>query len=437
MHRIAVLNSGGDSPGMNAAVASVARSAALYSTRLVGIVRGYNGVIRKDEALLEAFFANAHKVVAGDTEAEHTLELVETAIRTDAEGSIPNISQLLDKYRGKLALEETIEGFLRRFPEYHADMVDLDMETIRDITNMSGSYLRTARCEEFKLAVVRLRSVINLIAAGIEGLVVIGGDGSFQGATLLCQMGMPCIGIPGTIDNDLAYTEMTLGYDTAVNVCMRAVLQIRSTSRAHDRPHVVEVMGRDAGDIALRTAAATGTEILIVREVPWDVNEIATRLQHEIDNGNTRATIVISEGAYASMQPFSIYEFLGPIFEGQNRSLPPDKQRRLWYDERMNARRLGEVLKYKCHDAKGQAVEVRATVVGYTQRGDFPSAYDANFAFEAGNLAVRLLVDNKEDLAIGVRDGGVYSLPIEEAFAMQGKRDSRFNRTMFNLINRL
>lgn len=437
MQRIAVLTSGGDSPGMNAAVASVARSAALYSTRLVGIIRGYNGIIRKDEALLDAFFSNAREVVAGDVDAENTLKHVEIAVRTEGESYIPDIQWLLEKYHSKLALEESIEAFLRRYPKYHADMVDLDMETIRDITNMSGSYLRTARCDDFKRAVVRLRAVINLVSAGIEGLVVIGGDGSFQGATLLCQLGMPCIGIPGTIDNDLAYTEMTLGYDTAVNVCMRAVLQIRSTSRAHDRPHVVEVMGRDAGDIALRTAAATGAEILIVRETSWNVNEIASRLQHEIDSGNTRATVVISEGAYASMEPFSIYEFLGPIFEEQNQNLPPDKQRRLWYDERMNARRLGEVLKYKCHDAQGKPAEVRATVVGYTQRGEMPSAYDANFAFEAGNLAVRLLADNKEDLVIGIRDGGVYSLPIDEAFAMQGKRDSRFNRTIFNLINRL
>lgn len=437
MQRIAVLNSGGDSPGMNAAVASVARSAALYNMPLVGIIRGYNGVIRKDDALLTAFFEQARGVIGGDQHDMNLLEQIENAIRNDAEGNMPDIRPLLGKYRAKLALATSIDDFLAKFPAFKTDMMHLDQETVLDINNLPGSYLRTARCDDFRHEVVRLRAVINLVAAGVDGLVVIGGDGSFQGATLLCQMGMPCIGIPGTIDNDLAYTEMTLGYDTAVNVCMNAVLEVRSTSRAHDRPHVVEVMGRLCGDIALRTALATGAEILIVREVPWSVDEIAVRLQEQIDKGNARATVVISEGAYDSMEPFSLYGFLGPIYENKNRNLPPEKHKRIWYEEPMSASRLAEVLKYKCHYADGKPAEVRATVLGYTQRGEAPSAYDAAFAFEAGNMAVRLLVDNMQDLVIGVKDGRVYSLPIDEAFSMQRIRDEFFNRTMYNLVNRL
>lgn len=427
MQRIAVLNSGGDAPGMNAAVASVARFAALKKTRLVGIIRGYNGIIRKSDALLTAFFEHARTVI-GDQKADRAiLDQIEQAIHTNAEGIMPDIGLLIDKYKTKLSLADSIEDFLAHFPEYDEDFTDLDQETVLDINNQPGSYLRTARCDDFRRPVVRLRAVVNLLAAGIEGLIVIGGDGSFQGATLLCQLGMPCIGIPGTIDNDLTYTEMTLGYDTAVNVCMHGVLQIRATSRSHDRPHVVEVMGRNCGDIALRTAMSTGAEIVIIREVPWNVEDIAKRLQTLLDRGNTRVTIIISEGAYASMAPFNLYEFLGREYEKENRDLPPEKHKRIWYDEPMSAHRLAEVLMYKCHvhhtfsEDEEERVQARATVLGYTQRGNTPSAYDAVFAYEAGIEAVSLLMNNEQDLVIGIKEGKVYSLSINDAFRMQNK----------------
>ncbi|MDL2317592.1 ATP-dependent 6-phosphofructokinase [Eubacteriales bacterium OttesenSCG-928-A19] len=436
MKRIAVLCSGGDSPGMNAAVAAIARSAGLYNMPLIGIIRGYNGVICKDSAMLDAFFDNARRVVKGSKHDENLLSQVETAVREEPEGTLPDIRPLLEKYREEFALADTMDGFLERFPAYRSHMQELDRETILDINNQPGTYLRTARCDDFRRAAVRLRAVINLIAIGVEGLVVIGGDGSFQGATLLCQMGMPCIGIPGTIDNDLTYTEMTLGYDTAVNVCMHAVLQIRSTSRAHDRPHVVEVMGRQSGDIALRTAMSTGAEILLVREVKWSVDDVIRRMQTLIDDGNTRATVVIAEGAYDSMEPFSLYSFLGPIYEKKNLKLPPDKQLRLWHEEPMSADRLAEVIKYKCHDAQGMPVEARATVLGYTQRGEMPSAYDAMLGHQAGNMAVRLLMDNRQDMVIGIKEGRVYSLPISDMFKMQGLRDDYFDYAMYNLVNR-
>lgn len=438
MLRIAVLNSGGDSPGMNAAVASVARSANLYDMPLVGIIRGYNGIIRQDDSLLDAFFLHAREVAADNRQELDLLERVEAAIRHEADANVPDIRPFLDKYGDRLALTATIQEFLQQFPAFQSDMRHLDQETILDINNLPGSYLRTARCEAFKREVIRLRAVINLVAAGIGGLVVIGGDGSFRGATLLCQMGMPCIGIPGTIDNDLAYTEMTLGYDTACNHCLRAVLEVRSTSRAHDRPHVVEVMGRDRGDIALKTAMASGAEILLVREVEWSVDEVAKRLQSLIDRGNYRATVVISEGAYDSMQPFDLYGYLRPIYDMSNRKLLPDQQhkiKKVWYEQTMDCFRLAEVLNYKCRNPGDVRPEVRATRLGYTQRGGEPSSYDAAFAFEAGNMAVRLLVDGREDLVIGVKEGRVYSLSINDAFSMQPMRDDYFNFTMYNLVN--
>ena len=148
-------------------------------------------------------------------------------------------------------------------------MVELDLDTILDIADQPGTYLRTARCLDFLRPEMRVHAANNIREMGIEGIVVIGGDGSYHGAMGLCELGIPCVGIPGTIDNDLAYTEMTLGYDTAVNSCIDDIRSIRATSRSHDRPGVVEVMGRHCGDIALKAAAGSGAEICLVPEVPW------------------------------------------------------------------------------------------------------------------------------------------------------------------------
>lgn len=349
MSHIAVLTSGGDSPGMNAAVMSVAKNAALYGMNLLGIKRGYNGLLGKSE------------------KAED-------------------------------------------------DFIRLDLDTVLDIADMPGTYLRTARCTEFMDPAVREKAAQRLREMDVAGLVVIGGNGSFQGAMRLCELGIPCIGIPGTIDNDLAYTEMTLGYDTAVNVCVDAVRAIRATSRSHDRPHVVEVMGRDCGDIALSTAAATGAEIVVVPEVKWKVDDVAAELNKQIAMGNTRATVVVAEGCWASMKPFDVYKFLKPygkqVYEG----------------EPMTSNRFASVLKRKC----GMA-EVRSTVVGYTQRGCSPTARDSIFAFEAGAMAVQLLRSGVSNQVIGVKNGRTFSMPIEKALAEK----QHFNKKLYNLINSL
>lgn len=233
MRRIGVLTSGGDSPGMNAAVMAVAKSARYYGMSLIGIKRGYNGTLCKS----------------------HHIE---------------------------------------------DDMVELDLDTILDIADQPGTYLRTARCLDFLRPEMRVHAANNIREMGIEGIVVIGGDGSYHGAMGLCELGIPCVGIPGTIDNDLAYTEMTLGYDTAVNSCIDDIRSIRATSRSHDRPGVVEVMGRHCGDIALKAAAGSGAEICLVPEVSWSIQEAADRLSRLIDMGNPRATVVVAEGAWDS-----------------------------------------------------------------------------------------------------------------------------------------
>ena len=285
-----------------------------------------------------------------------------------------------------------------------------------DIADQRGTFLRTARCVEFKQPEVRRQAAENLRQLGIDALVVIGGDGSFTGAMYLCELGIPCVGIPGTIDNDLGYTEATLGYDTAVNVCVEAVRSIRATSRSHDRPHVVQVMGRNCGDIAMKTAMATGAEMLIVPEVEWDVDEVAARLNCLIEQGNTRATLVISEHCWDNMKPFDWRKFLN------------DNGKTVYPGEPISAEYLASILKRKCGGA-----EVRSTVIGYTQRGAQPTAQDSAFAFEAGHQAVQLLNRGIANQAIGIRHGRVFNMPIIDALSMK----KTFDREMYNLINKL
>ena len=349
IRKIGILTSGGDSPGMNAAVVSVARCAAMNGIQLMGIKRGYNGLLG-----------------------------------------------------------------LSKNPE--DDICALDLETVLDIADQRGTFLRTARCVEFKQPEVRRQAAENLRQLGIDALVVIGGDGSFTGAMYLCELGIPCVGIPGTIDNDRGYTEATLGYDTAVNVCVEAVRSIRATSRSHDRPHVVQVMGRNCGDIAMKTAMATGAEMLIVPEVEWDVDEVAARLNCLIEQGNTRATLVISEHCWDNMKPFDWRKFLN------------DNGKTVYPGEPISAEYLASILKRKCGGA-----EVRSTVIGYTQRGAQPTAQDSAFAFEAGHQAVQLLNRGIANQAIGIRHGRVFNMPIIDALSMK----KTFDREMYNLINKL
>lgn len=425
MQRVAVLTSGGDAPGMNAAVVSVARSASYYDMSLIGVIRGYNGLVRKDEKLQRTFFAHARQVIGTNKEDAELLRSMEKAVRGELGGAFPDYRPLIAKYGRQLCVVNRFDEFGAEYPAFRGDFVGLDTDTVLDIADRPGTHLRTARCEAFLNPVVRLTAVLNLIALGVEGLIVIGGDGSFNGASRLCDLGMPCIGIPGTIDNDLAYTEMSLGYDTAVNVCVQAVRQIRATSRSHDRPHVVEVMGRACGDIALRTAVATGAEIVIVPEVPWSIEDVAKKLQKEIDKGNTRATLVVAEGAYESMAPFDVYGYL------------MERGKTCYPGETISAHRLASILKRMCHDENGNPVEVRSTVLGYTQRGESPTAYDAAYAFEAGNRAVRLLLEGAQNLVIGVKEGRVFNMPIEQALRMRESRKDVFNRELFDLVNAL
>ena len=340
---IGVLTSGGDAPGMNAAVRAVVRTGLHKGFRMIGIQRGYNGLL-------------------------------------------------------------------------NGECFEMNLRSVSNIISAGGTILYTARCLEFKTKEGQDKGAAKCRELGIDALVVIGGDGSFTGAMYLCELGIPCVGIPGTIDNDLGYTEATLGYDTAVNVCVEAVRSIRATSRSHDRPHVVQVMGRNCGDIAMKTAMATGAEMLIVPEVEWDVDEVAARLNCLIEQGNTRATLVISEHCWDNMKPFDWRKFLN------------DNGKTVYPGEPISAEYLASILKRKCGGA-----EVRSTVIGYTQRGAQPTAQDSAFAFEAGHQAVQLLNRGIANQAIGIRHGRVFNMPIIDALSMK----KTFDREMYNLINKL
>jgi len=316
MRKIGVLTSGGDSPGMNAAVMSVARSAALYGIPLIGIKRGYNGLLRKRENIKD-------------------------------------------------------------------DLQELNLETVLDIADTPGTYLRTARCDEFREEKYRAIAVNTLKEMEIDGLVVIGGDGSFNGARCLCEMGIPCVGIPGTIDNDLGYTEMTLGYDTAVNVCVNAVRAIRATSRSHDRPHVVEVMGRHCGDIALHTGIAVGATSIIVPEIEYDLErDVIARIYEQKDTGKKHFIIIVAEGV-GGVQDISHYI--------QHRT----------------------------------GIETRATILGHVQRGGSPSLRDRLMATDMGVAAVHLLAKGIGNRVIASQNGKIVDYDITEALEMPRVFDDR------------
>lgn len=349
IRKIGILTSGGDSPGMNAAVVSVARCAAAQGIQLMGIKRGYNGLLGLSDNPLD-------------------------------------------------------------------DITALDIETILDIADQGGTFLRTARCKQFKEAEVRREAVRHLRELGIDALVVIGGDGSFTGAMRLCELGMPCVAIPGTVDNDLGYTEMTLGFDTCVNVCVDAVRSIRATSRSHDRRGVVQVMGRYCGDVAMQTAMSTGAEMVIVPEMEWSIEQIANRFKALTERGNLRATCIISEHCWDNMKEADTWRNYMSTYD-------PDIQDH----SKINAERLASMIEHM------SGCETRATVVGYTQRGALPTAKDSAFAFEAGHLAVQLLNRGITNQAIGIRHGRVFHMPIGDALMMK----RHFDREMYELINTL
>ena len=301
---IAVLTSGGDAPGMNAAVRAVVRAGINKGMRVYGVYRGYNGLL-------------------------------------------------------------------------NGDVQEMNLRSVSDIIGFGGTMLYTARSEEFATPAGIKKAADFCRSIDVSGVVVIGGDGSFKGARALTNAGINCIGIPGTIDNDIACSEYTVGFDTAMNTALQMVDRIRDTAQSHDRCSIVEVMGRRCGDIALQTGIATGATAILVPEIPYNIErDVIQRIVNTQKTGKKHFIIVVAEG-------------VGKVAELAN------------YIEN----RLG--------------IETRATILGHVQRGGSPTLRDRVVASEMGFRAVELLEKNLGNRVVAMKDGKIIDLDINEALDMQ------------------
>lgn len=307
MKRIGVLTSGGDSPGMNAAIRAVVRKGIYHDLEVYGIYHGYAGLI---------------------------------------------------------------SGHIEK----------LELGSVGDIIHRGGTKLYTARCPEFKTLEGQMQGIAQLKKFGIEALVVIGGDGSYQGAKKLTEHGFPCIGVPGTIDNDIPGTDFTIGFDTALNTVIDAIDKIRDTATSHERTYVIEVMGRHAGDIALWTGLADGAETILIPEAEYDMEEIMARLKRGTERGKKHSIIVVAEGVGSAID-------------------------------------IGK----KIQDAT--QFDTRVTVLGHVQRGGSPSAFDRVLASRLGARAVELLLEGKGGRCVGIQDNKIVDVDIIEALSHKHEID--------------
>jgi len=310
--KIGVLTSGGDAPGMNAAVRAVVRSAISKGMEVYGIHRGYSGLIT-------------------------------------------------------------------------GDIFPMDERSVSDIIHRGGTVLYTARCPEFRTAEGVAKAKAKCDELGIEGLVVIGGDGSFRGAADLSAQGVLCIGLPGTIDNDIACTDYTIGFDTAMNTAMEMIDKLRDTSQSHDRCSVVEVMGRGAGHIAVNTGIACGATDIITKEVPYDLDAIANTMLAKKSKGKQNFVVIVAEG-------------IG------------------------HAQDIATALQEKTH------IESRATVLGHVQRGGSPTVRDRVEATRMGYYAVELLEQGIGNRVVGIKDSKLVDYDIQEALSMQKPYDIKLHK---------
>lgn len=268
------------------------------------------------------------------------------------------------------------------------EMVPMQMRSVSNIVQRGGTMLMTARCLEMLTRDGQQKAVNTLKKRGIDGLVVIGGDGSFRGAKCLSEdFGVPTIGIPGTIDNDLEYTDYTLGFDTAVNTCIDVINKLRDTMTSHERISVVEVMGRHCGDIALYAGIASGAEIIVVPEVEVDMDDIVMRINRSRVDGKRSNIILLAEGV-CTAEEFS--------------------------------QRLQSVTPYS----------VRSTIIGHIQRGGSPTMADRMLAAQFGNKAVRLLNDGIGNRVVGIRKNEIIDMDIIEAVSMKKKFNSELYQTL-------
>ena len=308
IRRIALLTSGGDAPGMNAAIRAVVRTAVFNGVRVLGFRRGYNGLINND-------------------------------------------------------------------------FLELDSRSVNRMSARGGTMLYTARCEEFRTEAGVKRAADNCRYLGIDGLVCIGGDGTFRGALELSHYGVPVVGIPATIDNDIGCSHYTIGFDTAANTAIEAIDKLSDTMQSHERISVVEVMGRHAGHLAMYVGLSCGAAVTLVPEEPFDLeHDILNVVREGRINGRNHFIVIVAEGVGGAPEiAHAIQEQTG--------------------------------------------METRITIIGHVQRGGSPTARDRVMATRMGHFAVESLLKGEKQIVVCYRDSHICSLPIEEALTMHKELD--------------
>jgi len=304
-----VLTSGGDAPGMNAAVRAVVRKSIYEGLEIVGVMSGFQGLI-------------------------------------------------------------------------DGEMKQLNLGSVGDIIQRGGTILRSARCAEFRTLEGRKKALKNLQTNQIEGLVIIGGDGSFRGGFELSKLGVPCACVPATIDNDINGTQFTIGFDTALNTVIEAIDKIRDTASSHERTFIIEVMGRDSGDLALWAGVAGGAETIVIPEEKLELQDVIKRLKRGTGRGKKHSILIVAEGAMT-----------------------------------------GNELSMKLEQEAG--IETHVSVLGHIQRGGSPSARDRVIASQYGVLAVDVLRAGRGSAAIGMQNHQVVEYDLQDVFEKTGKLDKK------------
>ena len=318
IRKIGLMTSGGDAPGMNAAIRAVVRACAYYKIKCVGYYRGYQGLI---------------------------------------------------------------EG----------DYIDLDARSVKNIISAGGTILKSARSKEFRTKEGRKKAFDSIKKAEVDGLILIGGDGTFRGGVVFGkEYGVPFIGIPGTIDNDIAGTNFTIGYDTALNTVVDAIDKIRDTASSHNRLFFIEVMGRDAGFIALNAGVGAGAEEILIPEENLGLDRLLESLKRSKRSGKTSSIVVVSEGDKIGKNVFELAEYVRENLPGY---------------------------------------EARVSVLGHMQRGGSPTCFDRVLASKMGVKAVEDLLDGNSDVMVGMVDNKIITTGIESAI----KHEHEINRELLRI----
>lgn len=318
--KVAVLTSGGDAPGMNAAIRAVVRTCVYHGVEVLGVYRGYQGMIEND-------------------------------------------------------------------------FINLNARSVQNTINKGGTFLKSARSKDFRTPEGRKKAYENLKKQGADALVVIGGDGSFTGALLFNEEhNFPVMGIPGTIDNDIYGTTYTLGYDTALNTVVEAIDKIRDTASSHDRMFFIEVMGRDAGFIALNTGIGGGAERILIPEENTPAEELLADIEENQNKGKTSNIIIVAEGDKSGKNVFELKQYV---------------------------------------EEKHPEYDIRVSVLGHMQRGGAPSCYDRVLATRMGVKAVESLLEGKSNYMVGIENDRMVLVPLEKA--IKGSEEEKIDKELIRI----